>query len=248
MRLFQGLFLLVALVGFSLFAISCGSSNAQYRVVDTMAGLSYNVDIDVNVATPSSTTATYSNVGWGNAEPSSGYAKIATGSDPIEVFQAGTTTPVINSTALNLSSNQYTVLLLGVGSGVAAPESQLLTDNNNAPTAGNGEFRIVNASPSAPGGSVDIYLVPPGTNIGSVSPNVSGLTYAQPSTYVSLSAGASGSSTTYLLYVTPQGNKTPYINGQSYSLSAGQIYTIVLIDVSGGGAISGVPILLTDVK
>lgn len=242
MRLFQALFLVLAIVGLGLFAISCGSSSAQYRVVNTIPGLTYNLDIDVNVASPSSTTATFSNVSFGSVEPSSGYQKIGTGSDPIVVFQTGTTTQVIAPTNLNLGSNPYTVLLLGPGGSQTSPYVQLLTDNNNAPTSGNGEFRIVNAASSAPGGSVDIYLVPPGTNIGAVSPNVSGLGYAQPSSYVSLTAA------NYLLYVTPQNNKTPYINGQSYSLSAGQIYTIVLIDVSGGGALSGVPLLLTDVK
>ena len=242
MRLFHALFFVLAMVGLGLFAISCGSSSAQYRVVHTIPGLTFNVDIDVNVATPSSTTATFPNVGFGSAEPSSGYQKIATGSDPIVVFQTGTTTPVIASTALNLSSNPYTVLLLGAGGTQTSAHVQLLTDNNNAPTAGNGEFRIVNASPSAPSGSVDVYLVPPGTSIGAIPPNVSALGYGQPSSYVSLTAA------NYLLYVTPQNNKTPYINGQGYMLSAGQISTIVLVDVSGGGALSGVPLLLTDVK
>jgi hypothetical protein len=244
MRLFQVLFLVLAIVALGLFAISCGSNSAQYRVVDTLATLAnlYNVDIDVNVASPSTTTATFSNVAFGSVEPSSGYAKIGTGADPIVVFQTGTTTQVIAPTTLNLGSNQYTVLLLEPGAGETTRFAQLLTDNNAAPTTGNGEFRIVNASRSSPGGSVDIYLVPPGTNIGAVSPNVSGLGYSQPSSYVSLTAA------TYLLYVTPQGNKTPYINGQSYTLSAGQIYTIVLVDVPGGGALSNAPLLLTDVK
>lgn len=242
MRLFQTLFLVLAIIGLGLFVISCGSNNAQYRVVQTIPGLTYNLDIDVNVATPSTTTATFANVGFGSVEPSSGYRKIATGSDPIVAFQAGSTTQVVAPTNLNLGSNIYTVLLLAPGAGQTAPYAQLLTDNNNAPTTGNGEFRIVNAAANSPGASVDVYLVPPGTNIGAVSPNVSALGYAQPSSYVSLTAS------TYLLYVTPQNNKTPYINGQSYTLSAGQIYTIVLVDVSGGGALSGVPLLLTDVK
>jgi Domain of unknown function (DUF4397) len=241
MRLFHALFVVLAVVALGLFAISCGSNSAQYRVVDTITGLSYNLDIDVNVASPSSTTATFSNVGFGSVEPS-GYKKIATGADPIVVFQTGTTTQVIASTTLNLGSNQYTVLLLGPGGTETTAFVQLLTDNNTAPTAGNGEFRVVNASPSSPGGSVDAYLVPPGTNIGAVSPNVSGLGYSQPSSYVSLTAA------NYLLYVTPHNNKTPYINGQSYTLAAGQIYTLVLVDVSGGGALSGVPLLVTDVK
>jgi len=242
MRLFHALLVILAIVGLALFAISCGSNSAQYRVVQTIPGLTFNVDIDVNVASPTSTTATFPNVGFGSVEPSSGYQKVGTGADPIVVFQTGTTTQVIAPTNLNLGQNPYTVLLLGPGGTQTSPYVQLLTDNNNAPTPGNGEFRIVNAASSSPGGSVDIYLVPPGTNIGAVSPNVSGLGYAQPSKYVTLTAA------NYLLYVTPANNKTPYINGQGYTLSAGQISTIVLVDVSGGGALSGVPLLLTDVK
>lgn len=242
MRLFHALFAILAVVGLALFAVNCGSNSAQYRVVQTIPALTFNVDIDVNVASPTSTSATFSNVGFGSAEPSSGYQKIATGTDPIVVFQTGTTTQVIAPTNLNLGQNQYTVLLLGPGGTQTSPYIQLLTDNNNAPTSGNGEFRVVNAASASPGGSVDIYLVPPGTNIGAISPNVSALGYSQPSKYVSLTAA------NYLLYVTPANNKTPYINGQSYTLSAGQISTIVLVDVSGGGALSGVPLLLTDVK
>src|ERR1039457_7268884 len=111
MRLFQVLFLVLAIVALGLFAISCGSKSAQYRVVDTIAGLTYNLDIDVNVASPSTTTATFSNVAFGSVEPSSGYKKIGTGSDPIVAFQTGTTTQVVAPTSLNLGSNQYTVLL-----------------------------------------------------------------------------------------------------------------------------------------
>ncbi len=44
------------------------------------------------------------------------------------------------------------------------------TDNNTAPTAGDVEFRVINASPSSPGGLVDVYIVPPGTDIGGLAP------------------------------------------------------------------------------
>jgi hypothetical protein len=243
MRLLKTLSLALGIVGVSVLSIlfaSCGSGKAQYRVVDTIAGLPFNIDIDVNVATPVATTPTYQNVSLGEVEPASGYAKIDNGSNPIVAFQTATLTQVVAPTNLNLSSNQYTVLLLGLGAGVANNEAVVLTDNNAAPASGDGEFRIVNGAPESPGGSVDIYLVPPGTPITGIAPDASAILYGQPSAYVSKTAA------TYSMIVTAQGSKIPQLT-ENYALSAGQIYTVVLIDNSSGG-FPGIPVLLTDVQ
>lgn len=237
-RLLKVLSLTFALATLSLFAISCGSSSSQLRVVHAIPDAPVGLDVALNGKN------IFTNVTFEAIEPTSGYQKVSAGGDTFEAFQTGTTTPVINSTSLNLGgSSQYTVVMTGFysdTSGVNAPTAVLLTDTNTAPTAGNIEFRIVDASPSAPT-SVDVYIVPPGTDITTVSPQISGLTFQQASTYVSLSAAI------YAVIVTPSGNKTPFIN-QDYTLTAGQIRSLVLVDVSGGGAISPTPVELSDLN
>ncbi|MFZ3262368.1 MAG: DUF4397 domain-containing protein, partial [Terriglobales bacterium] len=109
-RLTKVLRLALAIIAIGLLT-SCGSSSstAQYRVVQTIPNAPGNFDISVagkNV---------FTNVGFGSTEPISGYKSVSTGSDAIEVFQTGTTTPVIDSTSLSLiAGSQSTVLLTGL--------------------------------------------------------------------------------------------------------------------------------------
>jgi len=237
-RLLKALSLTLALASLSIFAISCGSSSSQLRVVDAIPDAPVGLDIQLAGKT------IFTDVTFEAIEPNTGYQKVSSGSNSFEAFQTGTTTPVINSTSMSLGgSSQYTAVMTGFyadTSGINAPAAILLTDNNAAPTAGNIEFRIVDASPSAPT-SVDVYIVPPGTDITTVDPQVSGLTFQQASSYQSLATAI------YAVIVTPSGNKTPFIN-QDYTLTAGQIRTLVLVDVNGGGAISPTPVELSDLN
>ncbi len=240
-RLFKVPLFALALVVLCVLATSCGSkpSTAQYRVVQTIPDAPDNLDISLN-GKPVST-----NVGFGATLPASGYKSGPVGSDPIEVFLTGTTTAVINSTALNLSSgSQSTILLTGL---YAAPTVIPLPDNNTAPLSGQAEVRIIDASPSAPP-SADIYIVAPGTDISHVEPIIPSLLFAQASVYVSLPAPQSPSVAQIMMIVTASGSKTQLIN-QSYLLSQGQIRTLVLVDVSpGGGALSFFPLELNDLN
>jgi hypothetical protein len=206
--------------------------------VQTIPDAPDNLDISLNGKPVSA------NVGFGATVPVSGYKSGPAGSDPIEVFLTGTTTPVINSTPLNLNSgSQSTVLLTGL---YAAPTVIPLPDNNTAPLSGQAEIRIIDASPSAPP-SVDIYLVAPGTDISQVEPIIPSLLFGQASVDVSLTIPSSGFAQ-IMMIVTASGSKTQLIN-QSYLLSQGQIRTFVLVDVSsGGGALSFVPLELNDLN
>lgn len=239
-RLFKVPLFVLALFTLCVLAPSCGStsSTAQYRLVQTIPDAPDNLDISLN-GKPVST-----NVGFGATVPASGYKSGSAGSDPIEVFLTGTTTPVINSTALNLRSGlQSTVLLTGL---YAAPTVILLPDNNTAPLSSQAEVRIIDASPSAPP-SVDIYMVGPGTDISRVEPIISSLLFGQASVYISLTIPSSGFAQTMMI-VTASGSKTQLVN-KSYLLSNGQIRTVVLVDVSpGGGALSFFPLELNDLN
>lgn len=240
-RLSRVLLFASALVALCIFAPSCGSSSstAQYRVVQTIPDAPGNFDISIDGKN------VFTNVAFGSTEPISGYNSVSAGSDPIEVFQIGITTPVINSTSLNLIvGTQSTVLLTGL---YVAPTAVAFRDDNTAPLSGQAELRMVDASPSAPA-SLDIYIVAPGIDITQREPTISPLQFAQQSAYQDLTTESSGYAQTMVI-VTKSGDttKTQLVN-QIYTLSEGQIITLVLVDVPGGGALSFSPLELNDLN
>ena len=227
-RLLKALPLTLALAALSIFATSCGSSSqSQVRVVHAIPN---GPALDVNI----NATKVFTNIAFGGVQPTPpAYTKAASGSVTIQAYDTGTTTNPIfgtNGVTASLSStSQYTIILAGfLNSTGNAPAALQITDNNTAPTSGNVEFRIIDASPSSPG-TVDVYIVPPGANINQVNPpTIQGLTYQQASTYQSMAAA------TYSVIVTTSGSKIPFIS-QDYTLVAGQIRTLVLVDNVGGG-------------
>ncbi len=234
-RLLKALPLTLALAALTFFSASCGSSSqSQIRLVNAIPD-GPALDIDVN------TTKVFTNIAFGGVQPTPpAYTKVASGSVTIQAFDTGTTTNPIfgtNGVKVGLSgSSQYTIVLAGFlnGTGNNALAALQKTDNNSAPTSGNVEFRIIHASPSASPNApfaVDVYIVPPGTDITQVNPpTIQGLVYQQASSpYTSVPAA------TYSVIVTTSGSKTPLISPQDYTLVAGQIRTLVLVDNVGGG-------------
>jgi hypothetical protein len=238
-RVFKFLPFAPAIVALCIFAAGCGSSSriAQYRVVQAIPDAPGSFDVSVNGK------SVFTNVAFGSAEPTFGYQSVPVGSDPIEVTQAGT--PVINDTSMNLiAGTQSTTLLTGL---YAAPAAVVLRDNNTAPPSGQAELRIVDASPSAPA-SLDIYVVTPGVDITQREPTISPLQFGQQSAYQDLTTGKSGN-TQVMVIVTESGDPTKaQLVNQIYTISVGQIRTLVLVDASGGGAISSIPLELSDLN
>jgi hypothetical protein len=232
--------LALAVAALSLFT-SCGSNNAQIRVVHAIADATA-LDVDING------TKQITDISFDTVQPSSNpatYVSVPSGNDTIEAFVSGSTTnTVLASTNISLSSStQYTVVL---GGSAASAIAFNLTDNNTVPVSGDVEFRIINASPSGPGGSgaaVDVYIVPPGTGLGGLQPQISGLSYTQASPYQPLNFAATG----YEVIVTPTGNQTPYIQ-QNYVTQTGSITTLVLLDNLQGGSLSDIPLELFDLQ
>jgi len=232
-RLLKALPLTLALAALSIFATSCGSSSqSQVRVVHAIPDAP-PLDVDIN-----GTKITTAPLAFGGFQPASGYTKVSSGSVTIQAFDTGTTiNPIFGTNGVTASlsgSSQYTIVLAGflTGTGTNALAALQITDNNTAPSSGNVEFRIINASPSVvPGGTVDVYIVPPGTDINQVNPpTIQGLAYQQASNpYTSLAAA------TYSVIVTSSGTKQEIIFPQDYTLVAGQIRTLVLVDNAGGG-------------
>jgi hypothetical protein len=236
-RLLKALPLTLAIAALSIFAASCGStSQSQVRVVHAIPDAPA---LDVNV----NTTKVASAIAFDQVQPAPpAYTKVPSGSVTIAAFDTGTTTnPILNSSGVNLSgSTQHTMVLTGFNSSAVLLN---ITDNNAAPTSGNIEFRIIHASPSGTH-PVDVYIVPPNTDITNVTPQISGLDYQQASSYQSLTFAANG----YEVIVTPNGNKTGIVT-QNYTPPTGSIRTLVLVDNPGGGnGMSTFPLELSDLN
>src|ERR1700730_4984010 len=91
--------LTLSLASLSLLATGCGG-NSQVRVVNAISDASVNYDIAING------TILFSDVGFESVSPAAGYQSVSSGSDSIEFFQTGTTTPVVNATSLHLQGSQ----------------------------------------------------------------------------------------------------------------------------------------------
>ena len=105
--------------------------------------------------------------------------------------------------------------------------STLLTDDNSTPSSGNVKVRILNASPTL--GTVDVYVVTPGTDLNSASPDVSSLAFEATSGYLVESAGS------WQIIFTSPGQKTALLNSGTLTLASGQIHTVTALNGEGGG-------------
>jgi hypothetical protein len=221
--------LALALAALSVFTASCGSSSAKFRMF-------YAVPNGVGVDVLIDGKAVETNVSVNSVTPSSGYLSVSSGSRHVQVFPTGTTSGAYFDGTVSFSSGTpYTFLLTGPTTNI---QHQLFTDNNTAPTSSNAALRVIHASPSGPT-PVDIYLSQPNTQILS-SVTISSLAYAAASTYVTAPANP------YAFLVTPAGIQAIDIDMPNQSFAAGKIYTYVLVDVTGGGAMSGTPVVLND--
>jgi hypothetical protein len=207
----------VALIclGATLLAVGCSSGGSRFRFVLGSTGApTTNVDVVVD----NKTILTGIAFGVGGA-----YQGTSSGNHQFGIFQTGTTTnPFFNGT-ISLASGDTTLVSVNTFSTMAVTP---FADNNTVPTSGNIKLRIIHASPTA--GNVDVYIFQPPATI-SGDPQLS-VQYKNASGYLSLAAG------NYEIAMTQSGTLNP-IQGldSSYSFTAGQIRTIVVLDSPAGG-------------
>jgi len=214
---------LISLFGMSLltlaltaFTVGCGQEHARVRIVHASPD-SGNVDVlfDGKVS--------LTNVPYATA---SDYLTVSAGTRRIEVRPTGSSNDVINSNVSFSSHSDSTVLAEGLAASIAAV---VLTDDNSDPASGKAKVRVVHAAPSA--GTVDVYIVAPGTDITTVSPTLPSVAYQAAAAYLSVDPG------TYEVVVTPAGNNTTIaIDVPNFTITAGQIRSAVALDAPGGGA------------
>ena len=246
----KGLGGVLALCTLCVVITGCGTDHSKVRIIQASPDAG-----SVDVAVDGKTVAT--NIAFGELSPATDYLTLAAGNHKVEFRDTGTTTDIINATVGFASKKEYT--LLSVGKVTAIPPANptiaalLKTDDNSAPSSGNIKLRVIHAAPDSPNAGdpskcgtapcVDVYIVAPGTDITNLTPAIASLSYQQASDYQSLVAG------TYEVIMTDSTNpvKTRLID-QMYTLTAGQIRTLVTLDTADGTTISGTPLELSDLN
>jgi len=211
-RLWKLAALATGLLAFSavLVTTGCGSSNARVRLMNAFLG---QPSLDMLIANKN----VASGVIYGAA---SGYASVSSGSPNLQIEDTGTSNVLVNQSISLPSGSDNTVLTTGSGTVV-------LRDNNAAPSSGNIEIRVINASATL--GTADVYIVPSGTPLIPGSPTFPSLAYQAASAYQTLAAGS------YEVIFTQPGQTFAVIDSNPLSFSAGQIRSIVGLDGQGGG-------------
>ena len=83
-------------------------------------------------------------------------------------------------------------------------------------------------SPSA--GAIDVYIFPPDFTVDNSIPLTTNVAYQGGTDYANLAAGS------YIVALTPTGQKTILKTSAALNFDAGDIQTILLLDSPGGGA------------
>src|SRR5713226_4987815 len=220
-RFLKALPVTLALAALSIFAASCGSgSQSQIRVVNAIPDVPNNTPLDIDVnGTKVVTALAFDGISPSTTPPAT-YTKVKAGSgDTITAFVNGTTINPVNNGTTNLSgSSQYTVVLNGRAANNNPPG--VLTDNNAAPTSGNLEFRVIDASVFTPANGFDVYITPPSGDITGITPQT--IVIGQATSYVSVANGS------YNVVVIPHDGSIPSIN-QNYAELDGSIRTVVIV-------------------
>src|SRR5271156_3787404 len=244
-RTLKALPLILAVAALGVIVASCGTANqAQVRVINAIPD-SGPTDIWFNG------TRKVSSMQFGQVFPTPAanatYFSIASGSNLIQGFEPGDSTDPISpiGTVLLNGTINYTVLAVGLEADASPP--LVLIDDNIAPTSNNLEYRIINVSPSSPLTGVDVYIVPPGTNITTYTPQISALGNGQGSAYQSVPFIAGG----YAVIVTQSAKKTALLT-QLSAARAGSITTMVLLDnpspTGTQNGMSQTPLVLSDLN
>ena len=245
-RLLKALPVTLAIAALSLFTSCSSSSHTQIRVINAIPDAQGALDVDFNGNKITGTTPLAFGSIFPATNPPATYASEPSGSGTITAYVTGTTVnPVNNGNSSFNSSTEYTVVLQGFAAANNTPA--VLTDNNTAPAANTLEYRVINASPSSPGGSVDVYIYQSQSSI-PASPQISGLTLGQ-GFYVQSLPYSSSSGYTVVVTAHGAGNQgIAYVN-QNYTPANGSITTLVLVDNSPeNGLMSSFPLAFSDLN
>jgi hypothetical protein len=198
-------------LGLSFLTAGCGSSNGYLRLVNAYS-IAPPPNLDMLVDSKDEASA----VGFGSA---SSYLSFSSGSHHVQAEVSGTSS-IVGDQNYSVSSGTYTTAVQGFNSTSGTPVLSFFTDSHTAPTtSGDISIRVI-YSVSNPS-SVDVYVVPPGTNIAGTTPTFPGVAFSTASQYASLPAG-----NYQVIFTYPASTLVAFQSGQ-LSFNAGQVRTIL---------------------
>lgn len=202
---------------------SSTASPAGLRLVNvTQAG-----NLSLRATDSSSNSSTTSTVG---VAAGSSYLSLTAGTYSVVVSSADGTLTASATTSVSLSAGvNYTVVAYQRGGVI---KLQTITDSQTAAASGFAAVTAVNAATDA--GTVDIYVVPPGSALTNLSPVFSSINAGGSSLSQSISAG------TYDIVVTAYNKPTDIrLTIPSVSLTTSEIVSLVLTGTTGGTLVDG---------
>ncbi|HTP99659.1 MAG TPA: DUF4397 domain-containing protein [Casimicrobiaceae bacterium] len=218
--------LLVIPLALALLAAGCKVNTINYfpphpatvRVLNLMVDAP-GVDVSVN-GSPA-----FSNVAFQSA---TAYQSFNNTQTTFTATLSGTTT-TLGSFSIPLAGEQpYTLLVLGTTS---YPQVTLVSEVAQAPTNGNIQLAVYNAAVN--NSLVDIYVTTPGTDITTVGPNYSAVSYGGTTYNLAFPPG------TYQVQVTTQGTKTVIYDSGGTVLTPNVALTLFLFSEGSGTLVDG---------
>jgi hypothetical protein len=191
-----------------------GGGQTRFRFMNAVPNEA-NLDILVN------STSAASNVAYGT---STAYQKVQSGSQQIVIEPSGSTNALLTQSITFPSGADTTVVASNFTSNISA---LVLADDNSAPASGDFKLRVVNDAPGL--GGADVYIVAAGTDLNTVSPNITNLAFGAASPYQSMTAGS------FEIVLTSVGEKVPAVDSGALTLSASQVRTFVGLNSQSGG-------------
>lgn len=142
----------------------------------------------------------------------------------VRVRRAGQSLDVLETTATFADKGKYTAVFYGVE---GAPHVGLLDDRETAPDAGKIKLRVFNAAAGA--GSVDVYLLAPGTVPAGQTPAQAGVAYGSVTSFRTMDAGA------FEIHVTTAGDSTELrLQLGARDFASREVVTVIVLPSASG--------------
>ncbi len=191
---------------------------ATVRVLNLMTDAP-SIDVQVN-GTPTFSNVTFQGV--------TAYQSFDNTSTSFNVFLTGSSTSLVSFSYPLAGEQPYTLLLYGT---TVAPQLTLISEVANAPTNGNIQLAVFNAAQN--NASFDIYVNAPGTDITTVNPNFSSVTYGGNTFNLAFPPG------TYQIQITTAGTKTVIYDSGGTALTPNVALTLINYGVGSGTLVNG---------
>ncbi len=207
----------------SLAMLGCGSSgNSFVRAVNASQGLSsFTIQAGqtgIVAGLPYGTEGVQQQGQYSTTDTSGNYRPLGSGNNQQLIAYSTPGTVLTSTTQSFLKNTSYTIVLTAPAPNI---EFQTLIDDNTAPTSGDYNLRVMDASTQA--GPVDIYITAVGAGVGG-PPVVGNIGFQQVVKIPQLSPG------TLEVQVTPAGNPSRVLAIEPFSPAAGKDYSIFFLD------------------